>query len=52
MKPLSDIDPTDTEALLHASKTHQKAAERILHTLRLVEQWQEYGTVEITGSYQ
>lgn len=52
MKPLSDIDPIDTEALLLASQTHRKAAERILHTLQLVEQWQEYGTVEITGSYR
>jgi len=52
MKPLSDINPIDTEALLLASQTHRKAAERILHTLQLVEQWQEYGTVEITGSYR
>lgn len=52
METLSKDDPMDTDALIRISQAHREAAERLLHDLRLVERWQEYGKVELTGSYR
>ena len=48
----SPVDVPDTDALLRESRALREDAGRLLRELRLVEQWREYGEVELTGSYR
>ena len=42
----------DTDGLLHDSRAVRQSAERLLRDFRLVEQWQQYGDVELAGGYR
>jgi hypothetical protein len=42
----------DAGVLQHEAQALRKSAERLLVELRLVEQWQRYGEVELAGSYR
>jgi hypothetical protein len=52
MTPLENAAPIDTDDLLRTSQSHRESAERLLRDLGLIEQWHEYGAVEVTGSYR
>jgi hypothetical protein len=49
---METLSRDDTDALLLDSQAQREAAERLLDDLQLIERWREYGTVELTGSYQ
>lgn len=42
----------NVEALLRESQDVRESAERLLHDLRIIEQWQPYGEVELAGAYR
>lgn len=52
MDRLSAAEPLDTDALLHESQMLREDAGALLRDLRLLEQWQAYGHVELAGSYR
>ena len=52
MDTKSPKEPIDTDALLRSAQAQRTSAERLVVDLRLVDQWQEYGEVELTGSYR
>jgi hypothetical protein len=45
-------DHVDGDVLVRQSQAEREEATRLLDELRIVEQWQEYGDVEVAGSYR
>jgi hypothetical protein len=52
MEERSPGEPVDMDALARESRALREAADRLLRELGIVEQWQQYGEVELAGSYR
>jgi hypothetical protein len=49
---MENLPHVDTEALMRESRTIREAATRLVRELRLVEQLQQFGEVEMAGGYR